>query len=384
MTLSSASPRRILITGGAGFIGSRLALRLVARGHFVRVLDTLAPQVHGDAPQRSRLFRAIESDVDFRHGSVCDADAVRAALVDVDCVVHLAAETGTGQSMYAIRHYSDVNVGGTAVLLDVIANNSVPVSRVVVASSRAVYGEGAYRCERDGIVYPSARRVEQMTAGIFDVHCPTCHRIAQMVPTTENSPVHPHSVYGVTKLAQEQLVLAVGQSLGISAIAFRYQNVYGPGQSLLNPYTGMLSIFSTRIRNQNEINVFEDGLESRDFVYIDDVVSATQAAIEHEGPLVATLNVGSGVATTVGTIATTLQRLFGQVVPTRVSGQFRLGDVRHNVSDLTRVHDTLGFVPSVDIDEGLRRFVAWVTGESVQTDRYEASLHELRVRGLLR
>jgi dTDP-L-rhamnose 4-epimerase len=374
----------ILITGGAGFIGSRLALRLLAAGHRVRVLDTLAEQIHGPDPFSSPLFRSIDGKVEFLRGSVTCKDALMSVLPGVDTVVHLAAETGTGQSMYAIQHYVDVNIGGTAMLLDLIANQPFPVRKLVVASSRAVYGEGKYRCAIHGVVYPSSRQEAAMEAGDFSVRCPACRSLVEVLATDENTPVRPASVYGITKLAQEQMVLTVSQAKGISALAFRYQNVYGPGQSLSNPYTGMLSIFSTRIRNGNSINIFEDGKESRDFVFIDDVVDVTARGIEYEKPLVDVFNVGSGEPTDVLTIASTLCRLFGNDVPINVSGQFRSGDIRHNFADLAKIRGTLRFEPTVRIQEGLGRFVNWVKDEKVYVDRYDESLRELVAKGMFK
>jgi|SRR5665213_244697 len=376
--------QRILITGGAGFIGSSLALRLVERGHFVRVLDTLAPQIHGSNPEESPLYRSIVGRVEFMRGSVTIRSDIMRALPDIDTVVHLAAETGTGQSMYAIQHYSDVNIGGTALMLDLIANAPFPVSKIVVASSRAVYGEGKYDCPSHGIVYPSSRSSADMERGDFELHCSMCGSVLRMLATDEKSVLSPISVYGVTKLTQEQLVLTVGQSLGISALAYRYQNVYGPGQSLANPYTGILSIFSTRIRHGSPINIFEDGTESRDFVYIDDVVAATLSGIDHEGTIVDSFNVGSGVATEVTTVVDKLQEIFGKTVPVTISGQFRVGDIRHNVADLVKSHQTLGFTPTVSIGDGLKRFAEWVQGEALQIDRYEESLAEMRAKGLFK
>lgn len=374
--------RRVLITGGAGFIGSRLTQRLHAAGHRVRVIDVLAPQIHGEKPLESPLLKSIEGKAEFVHGSVTDAAVLADALEGIDTVVHFAAETGTGQSMYAIRHYVDVNVGGTALLLDLIANKPFPVRRLVVASSRAIYGEGKYRCGTHGDVYPSSRTVEAMQSGDFEVHCPICDLPAKLVPTDEGSPPRPSSIYGITKLNQEQMVLTMGQALNISALAYRYQNVYGPGQSLSNPYTGILSIFSTRMRNGAGINIFEDGLESRDFVYIDDVVDATCRGIEHAAPVSGVFNVGSGVGTDVVTVANTLQKLLGTNVPIEVSGKFRIGDIRHNVADLARVRSTLGFSPNVNFQQGLFRFVAWVKDEPVQVDRYQQSIEELKAKGL--
>lgn len=376
--------KNILITGGAGFIGSRLANSLIEKGHLVRVLDNLSPQIHGDEPESSPLFCSLHYDVEFIRGSVTSRDDLMKALPGMDTIIHLAAETGTGQSMYAIQHYSDVNIGGTALLLDLIANEPFPIRKIVVASSRAVYGEGKYLCGTHGYVYPASRLAEDMEKGDFAVHCSLCGIPAELAQTDEETPVRPASVYGITKLTQEQMVLTVGRALGISALAFRYQNVYGPGQSLSNPYTGILSIFSTRILNDSGINIFEDGQESRDFVYIDDVIAATVSGIEHEAPLVDVFNVGSGEATDVVTIANTLQELLGATVPIKISGQFRLGDIRHNVADLTKIRKALGFKPTVSIEEGLRRFVAWVKGEKIQVDRYEESLQELRKKGLFK
>ena len=374
----------ILITGGAGFIGSRLANFLISSGHKVRVLDSLSPQIHGLAPESSPLLLSLHQGVEFIRGSVTNREDMIAALRDVDTIVHLAAETGTGQSMYAIQYYSEVNVGGTALLLDLIANYPFPVKKIIVASSRAVYGEGKYYCNQHGVVFPYARSVCDMERGVFNIHCPICGLAVEPAATDEETPVRPSSVYGASKLTQEQMVLIVSKSLGISAIAFRYQNVYGPGQSLTNPYTGILSIFSTRIRNKSSINIFEDGQESRDFVYIDDIVSITAHAVEHEKPLVDFFNVGTGIATDVLTIANTLQMLLGIRVPTIISGQFRVGDIRHNYADLSKVEKVLGFKSTVLIEQGLENFVNWVKTEKVQVDEYEKSLQELRSKGLFK
>ncbi|MBK6908536.1 MAG: NAD-dependent epimerase/dehydratase family protein [Rhodocyclaceae bacterium] len=377
--------QRVLVTGGAGFIGSRLSLRLLDAGYRVSVLDNLSPQIHGDDSSESPLFRTIAGKVDFVKGDVTCREDVLKALPGADVVVHLAAETGTGQSMYAIRHYADVNVGGTALLLDLIANERFPIRRLVVASSRAVYGEGKYQCPVHGISFPGARAAAEMEKGFFEHTCPHCADTLLLLPTDETSALHPSSVYGVTKLTQEQLFLSVGAALGVSTLAFRYQNVYGPGQSLSNPYTGILSIFSTRLRHGNPINIFEDGKESRDFVFIDDVVEATMRGIEHpDTKLIDAFNVGSGSATDVLTIATTLRRYLGGQSEIAVTGHFRAGDIRHNVADLTKVSRALGFRPAVSIEEGLCRFVEWVQGARIERDRFEDSLAELRDKGLFK
>lgn len=377
----------ILITGGAGFIGSNLSRALVSRGHRVTVLDNLSPQIHGE---HSSLLAGIQDQVRFLRGDVRNRGDWVTALEGQHAVVHLAAETGTGQSMYEIERYAEVNIAGTAKLFDLLANHSHEVTRLVVASSRAIYGEGKHQCPEDGIVYPVARTERAMIAGDFAVKCPICGANTQSVPTDEDSHIHPSSVYGITKQVQEQLFLTVGRALGIPAVALRYQNVYGPGQSLKNPYTGILSIFSTLLRNGRGVTVFEDGLESRDFVYIDDVVAATILAIEKpltnsEGavPAVA-LNVGSGIRTSVETVARTLKAAFDAPGEISITGNFRLGDIRDNYADLSRLRQILNFEPKVDFDMGIVQFVDWVRGEEISDARFDHSIAELREKGLYR
>jgi dTDP-L-rhamnose 4-epimerase len=374
----------ILITGGAGFIGSRLANHLVSNGLHVKVLDNLSPQIHGFTPDLSPLLLSLDKRVEFVHGDVTNVNDLSLSLRGVDTVVHLAAETGTGQSMYNINHYSNVNIGGTTLLLDLIANKGFPVKKVVVASSRAIYGEGKYFCPEHGNLYPQARLPADMERGDFNIHCPYCGEVAELRATDEDSPASPSSVYGITKLTQEQLVTNVGKALGISAIALRYQNVYGPGQSLSNPYTGILSIFSTRLLNKSPINVFEDGKESRDFVYIDDIVSVTAKAVLCKKPMIDIFNVGSGRATDVLFIANTLKKYLNIDVPIKVSGQFRVGDIRHNYADISKAKKYFQYEPKTPLDSGLLNFIEWVKGEKVQVDRYEESLAELKSRGLFR
>jgi dTDP-L-rhamnose 4-epimerase len=248
----------VLITGGAGFIGSCLSLKLVSKGYSVRVLDNLSKQIHGENPEKSILYQSINKKVDFIYGDIRDKDIWAKVLKDVDVVVHLAAETGTGQSMYEIQKYTDVNINGTANLLDYITNQKQDIKKVIVASSRAIYGEGKYHCKNHGVVYPSARNPIDMDKGNFEVKCPVCNMNVSVLSTDEDSKVHPTSVYGITKQTQEELVLTCCKALNIPAISFRYQNVYGPGQSLKNPYTGILSIFSTCLINFKDVNIFED------------------------------------------------------------------------------------------------------------------------------
>lgn len=309
--------KNILVTGGAGFIGSNLALKLVSKGYHVTVLDNLSEQIHGSNPeQSSSLYNSIKGKVKFVKGSVTSKEDWSRALEQIECVVHLAAETGTGQSMYEIQKYVDVNIGGTALLLDILTNTKHSVKKVVVAESRAIYGEGRYYSEElNQYVYPVERVEQDMNCGDFEVKYPGCTKPLQLVGTTEDSLIHPTSVYGITKQVQGQLVHLVCPSIGIASVSYRYQNVYGPGQSLSNPYTGILSIFSTRIKNGNGLNIFEDGKETRDFVYIDDVVDATILGIEKEEANGHVFNIGTGVATDVLTVANTLIEKYGIKVP---------------------------------------------------------------------
>lgn len=375
----------VLITGGAGFIGSHIALKLIEMGYGVIVLDNLLEQIHGSAPNyTSPLYCSIKDKVRFIKGDVRDAQLLEQVLGEVDYVIHLAAETGTGQSMYEIKRYIDVNIGGTALLLDILTNTKNHVKRVVVAESRAIYGEGKYHCGKCGDVYPTERKDGDMAKGDFECHCPKCGGRVSLVATTEDSAIHPSSVYGIGKQVQGQLVHLICKNIGIESVSFRYQNVYGPGQSLTNPYTGILSIFSNRIKSHKEINIFEDGKETRDFVYIEDVVDATIAGMvvpEANGHV---FNVGTGIATDVLTVAQTLCKHYGINVPLTVSGNYRLGDIRHNYADITLAKRILGFEPKWSFDAGIKQFTDWVNRQKLQTDNYEASLEEMKRKGLFK
>ncbi len=377
--------RNILISGGAGFIGSNLALKLLEKGYAVTILDNLSEQVHGNEPEKtSPLYISIKDKVNFINGSVTSADDWNKAIDDNEVIVHLAAETGTGQSMYQIKKYTDVNVGGTALMLDILANKKTKVKKIVVASSRAIYGEGKYLSTERGTVYPGHRLAKDMDAGNFEVSYPGTTEPLQLVATDEDSKIHPSSVYGITKQNQEQMVMTVCPSIGIAPLAFRYQNVYGPGQSLSNPYTGILSIFSTLIKNNKPIHIFEDGKESRDFVYIDDVVNATVFGIEKEEANGEICNVGSGLAITVLEVANRLVELYRSTVPIQVTGNYRLGDIRHNFADNRKIERLLSFKPEHDFKTGLEKFTNWVNSQQIQNSTYDASVNEMRSKGLLK
>lgn len=369
----------ILITGGAGFIGSNLSLKLIELDYSVTVLDNLSPQIH---TKNSPLYLSIKDKVKFIKGSVLNYNDWKQALEGIDVVVHLAAETGTGQSMYEVEKYTDVNIKGTSIFLDILANEKHTVKKMLVASSRAIYGEGKYECDSHGVVYPIERQDSLMAQQDFNVKCPVCGVNVRLMSTDENSKIHPTSIYGITKQIQEQMFMVMGKSLGIPAVAFRYQNVYGAGQSLSNPYTGILSIFSTRIKNNNDINIFEDGLESRDFIYIDDVVDATILGIEKDEANNQIFNVGSGKAIDVLTVAEKLTNIYNSNSKITISGNYRLGDIRHNYADLANINKKLGFIPKTTFEQGIKKFTHWVDQQEIAEDKYERSISEMKSKGL--
>jgi len=375
--------KNILITGGAGFIGSNLTKKLVSKGYNVTILDNLSKQIHGEN-QDSELYQSIKDISTFIFGDVCNKSDWIKSLQGQDAVIHLAAETGTGQSMYEITRYNDVNILGTSHLLNILANESHSIQKMVIASSRSIYGEGKYLCEKDGIVFPNERNDTDMAKGLFEPICNNCKEELSLISTDENSKIHPSSIYGITKQQQEQMILLMGKSLGIPAVALRYQNVYGPGQSLSNPYTGILSIFSTRMLNGNDIDIYEDGEESRDFVFINDVVDATVLALEKEEANHQIFNVGSGVATTVNQVANSLKECYNSNVNISISGKYRLGDIRHNYADLSKIKEALGFSPKFDFNSGISEFVKWVKTQEIKEDKYESSIEELKEKGLIK
>ncbi len=375
--------RKILITGGLGFIGVALARRLHGFDWQIRVMDNLSPQIHGQLPCiDTEGLAALDAEV-FRGDVRSRRDWIE-ALEGVSSVVHLAAETGTGQSMYRIADYTDINVSGTAQMLDVLANEPHSVHKLILASSRSVYGEGAFRCRRCGVVYPPARTAQALAAGLWEPRCPCCAGPISSIATPEDARPSPASIYAATKLAQEDLIRIAGTSLGIPFVILRLQNVYGEGQSLKNPYTGILSIFSNRIRQGKPIHLFEDGQESRDFVHVSDVVEAVTLSVLRNGGDGRVLNVGFGKPTTVAQLSELLKREFGDREPAEVSGEYRLGDIRHCYADLAAIEAALGFRPAVSFEEGIARFVKWVKTQPIYEDGLDRANLELATRGLMR
>jgi dTDP-L-rhamnose 4-epimerase len=375
------------ILGGAGFIGTRTALELVRRGHSVGILDILDPQIHGFDVGRSEMIRHIAGKAPVTVGDVRDPAAVQAALKEAEVVYYFAAGTGTGQSMYQVRKYVDVNVLGAAVLGEELSRQRDHIRRVVISSSRAVYGEGAYVCSVHGRVFPPSRGKEALEQGRFSPQCPECGGPLVETASIESDPVHPVSIYGITKLAQEQVVLNLCDALDIPAVALRYQNVYGPGQSLKNPYTGILSIFSQLLLQGRPINVFEDGQPTRDFVYIDDIVEYNCRAGEVELHGVHVCNVGTGVRQSLIDVVKALATAYGREPDFRVSGQFRVGDIRHAVADTARLFATLGPHRFTTFAEGIAQLADWVLAQDLERDvhgGYSRSLEEMAAAGLLR
>ncbi len=373
-------PQPVLVTGGAGFIGSHLADALVARGVAVRVLDSLDPQVHGPAASRPAL---LPPGIDFVHGSVTSpADAAR-ALDGIQAVVHLAAAVGVGQSMYAIASYVDANARGTAVLLDAIVNREHAVRRLVVASSMSIYGEGRYRCPACGPVAPPLRPLGQLEARDWEMRCPRCRATAEPAPTDEDKPLLPTSVYAVTKRDQEELCLCVGRAYGIPTVALRLFNVYGPRQALSNPYTGVAAIFAARLLNGQPPLVFEDGRQSRDFVHVSDVVTGFCLALENPSVSDVAINLGTGRATTVLEVARWLGQALGTTTPPEVVGKFREGDIRHCIADGERARRLLGFTARVRVEDGIGDLAGWL-GSQRPVDRVGQAHAELDARGLIR
>jgi len=370
---------RILVTGGAGFIGSHLVDALLGRGHAVRVLDSLEPQVHGTAQRRpDTLSPAAELCV----GDVRDRGAVRAALEGVEAVFHQAAAVGVAQSMYEIERYVSANALGAAVLLEELVERRARLRRVVVASSMSLYGEGAYR-DADGIpAHPPLRPTAQLEARRWEPE-DALGRPLRPAPTPESKPLAPTSIYAITKRDHEEMFLAIGAAYGIPTVALRYFNVYGTRQALSNPYTGVMAIFSARLLNGRAPVLFEDGLQTRDFVHVSDVVAANLLALERDAAVGGVFNVGTGRATSIAAVAESLGRELGAGVGPEVTGRFRAGDVRHCSADITAIARELGFEPRIRLEQGIRELLTWLRSQAA-VDRIDEARKELESRGLAR
>ncbi|MDQ2806253.1 MAG: NAD-dependent epimerase/dehydratase family protein [Chloroflexota bacterium] len=373
---------RILVLGGAGFIGSHLVDALIACGHQVRVLDALVPQVHGPEPLGAAgRPRYLHPAAEFIRADITDAAAVRRALTGIEVVYHEAAEVGVGQSMYEIVRYTQANTLGTAVLLEALTTDRGAVRKVIVASSMSIYGEGAYHCPTHGRVYPKLRGEAQLAARDWEMHCPICAGPATPAPTAEDKPLFPTSIYAINKRDQEEMCLAVGRAYGIPTVALRYFNVYGTRQALSNPYTGVAAIFSGRLLNNKPPMIFEDGGQQRDFIHVSDIVQANLRALETDAADYEALNIGTGQCVTVREVAEALAAGLGKAIAPEIVRQFRAGDIRHCYADISKAHRLLGYVPTVRFSDGVAELLAWVRDQQA-TDRADQARAELVGRGL--
>lgn len=377
--------KNILITGGSGFIGTEIVKQLALTKEWnITVLDIMTEQIHGKEWRKSYLYKQIEDKCNFVKGSVTDFDTVLPLIKNNEYIIHLAAETGTGQSMYQINHYNNTNIMGTSNILQAISSlrDNCPVKKIVLSSSRSVYGEGKYYCNICGDVFPNARTRENLLKGDFNMYCPKCGNKVEVKKTTEDSAIKPASLYAYTKFAQEMLISTMCPVLGVNYTIFRFQNVYGVGQSLKNPYTGILSIFSSLMLEDKNINVFENGLESRDFINVKDVASGVISSLDNPKANEKVINLGSGIGTSVIEITKILKCAYNSNSKINITGDFRVGDIANNVADISKAKEILNFTPSIKLDEGLQTFCNWVCEQEHDNSGYEYSLNEMEKAGM--
>jgi dTDP-L-rhamnose 4-epimerase len=366
--------KRALVTGGAGLIGSHLTDLLVREGWKVRVFDNLEPNTH----KRGKPSW-INEKAEFVHGDMRDRDAIAAALDKIDIVFHQAAYGGY---MPEIAKYVHVNSLGTAQMLEVIREKNLPIKKVIVASSQAVYSEGAGKCPKHGLVFPPVRPVEQLRKGDWQVHCPFCDAVTKSVPTPENAPVGGETVYGLTKVDQEKLVLLWGKQVGVPTLALRYSCTYGPRQSMFNPYTGVIAIFCTRLLNNLPPVLYEDGEQTRDFSFVEDIARANLLAAESDQLDGFAVNVGSGRGVPIREIAESISAALKIDIAPVARGEFRPGEMRHLTSDTTRIR-AVGYKPHVDLAEGIGRYIDWIKSQTDVRDYFSEAEEILKSKGII-
>ena len=362
-----------------------LITRLAKKGFSLKVIDSISKQIHSNLSASRALDSLRMQKVQFIKGSVAHRAALEKAIEGAEVLIHLAAETGTGQSMYEPALYTATNVYGTALVYDILIKSKPrDLKKIILTSSRAVYGEGAYQCKQHGRVYPGSRTAERLAKGLFDLTCPFCGGELTLEQTAENAETKPVSVYGLTKLMQEQFAIMMGNILKIQTTVLRLQNVYGPGQALQNPYTGILSVFTTLLRNNLPIEVYEDGNETRDFVYIDDVLKSIELALLRTDLTQEVVNIGSGNSTAIIDVAYLLRELNQSSVPIVITRQYRQGDIRHNVADISKAKSLLRYEPEIPLELGLERYVQWTKNQTTVRSLYQVSKNRLKEKGLLK
>ncbi|MEZ5308601.1 MAG: GDP-mannose 4,6-dehydratase [Pyrinomonadaceae bacterium] len=370
---------KVLVTGGAGFIGSHLVDALVEKGHEVRILDSLVEQVHG-----GKVPEHLNKNAEFILGDVCDPEAVSKALDGVDVIYHEAAEVGVGQSMYEIVRYVKANDLGTAVLLEEVIKRPGQFKKFVVASSMSIYGEGSYRCDScDRTEYPEVRGNEQLDAHDWELKCSECGGVLAAQGTPESKPLFPTSVYAVSKQDQEQYSISVGRAYKIPTVALRYFNVYGTRQALSNPYTGVCAIFSSRLMNDEKPVIFEDGGQTRDFVHVSDIVQANLLALEKDTADYRAINVGTGRHLSIAQVSGMIAKGLGKEIEPDIVGKYREGDIRHCVADISNARDLLGYEPKVKLEDGMAELLEWVRGQNPD-DKVMGATAELAARNLVK
>lgn len=371
--------KKVLVTGGAGFIGSHIVDELLHRGYKVKVYDNLEPQVHGWGKQLPCYFN---KEAEFILGDMRDRERLRKALRDVEVVFHEAAAVGVGQSMYKINHYVSSNTLGGAVLLDILANEPHhKVEKIIVASSMSVYGEGAYHCRVCGPVYPSLRSEEQLLKRDWEMYCPHCLRPVTAASTGEDKPLSPTSIYAISKRDHEEMFLSVGRTYHIPTVALRYFNVYGQRQALSNPYTGAVAIFSSRLLNGKPPIIYEDGMQSRDFIHVRDIVNANMLALETEKADYEVFNVGTGRRITILELTGILAEKLNFFERPMVVNQFRAGDIRDCYSSISKIRSQLGFEAQVGFEDGISELIEWVRSQT-SVDEVDKAFEELKDKGL--
>jgi len=368
--------KNILITGGAGFLGSHLADALIARGHNVRLFDNLTPQVHGaGAPAY------LSAEAELLCGDMNDNAALLDALGNMDVVFHLAAAVGVGQSMYQIASYIRSNTQGTANLLQLLLDRKVKIEKLVVASSMSIYGEGKYLCSECGTAAPPPRSPEQLARKEWETRCPRCAAALMPLPTDEGKPLQCTSIYALSKKDQEEMCLLFGRTYQVPVVALRFFNIYGPRQALSNPYTGVAAIFAARLLNHRPPMIFEDGKQLRDFVSVFDVVSTCLLAMEHNAADGMALNIGSGMPISIREVAVAMASALNRHIPSELTGKYRAGDVRHCFADISAAQKYLGFKPKVSFAEGMRSLASWLAEQQPADQAHEAA-QELHRYGL--